>query len=131
MEIQRVHWLVPGVESENSDQCYAGDAQHGQHLYSMSEVCCMYESPTPPRVLFRLLEYYTSASLQLQYDTLPPWRRPERAGCVLCCIMETRAARPAGSSAPGRMSEGPCPALCPDERPKKALKSRALLQFLS
>jgi len=37
MEIQRVHWLVPGVESENSE-CYPGDAQHGQQLYSMSEV---------------------------------------------------------------------------------------------
>ena len=82
-------------------------------------------------------EYYTSASLQLQYDTTPPclepeyvpWRRPE--GQAVSLLYNAKRELP---GQPGPAPQDECrrrPALMSDETPKKALKSRALLQFLS
>ena len=68
----------------NSSGCYPGDAQHGQQLYSMSEV---YQSPTPS-ILFRLwVLYICKSATAIWYYTTMPWARVcamEKAGRAGC-----------------------------------------------
>jgi hypothetical protein len=97
----------------------------------------MYQSPTPPSILFRLQEYIIHQQVCKSNMILPPclepkyepWRRPE--GQAVSLLYNAKRELP---GRPGPAPHDACrrgPALMSDERPKKALKSRALLQFLS